>query len=273
MPQNRQPLFVLLLSILLAVCVLLVSCTGILMPDFYHREAPAWQIESIGQDWFDLVIVVPALIITSFLYYLKRKLAGYLWAGVLSYLLYTFIIYCFALHFNQLFLLYCSCLGLSFYLLLWLLYSQLKYPIPLVTKNTKPFTITGIFFLFVSIAFYFLWLNEIVPSILYDRVPVAVEQYGLLVNPVHVIDLSVFLPAILVSGVLLVRHKNVGIKIAIPLLVFFILMNGTIGWLAISKSIHHIGNGIPVAFAMFILAAISVLLLFWINRAVYLKKD
>jgi hypothetical protein len=58
--------------------------------------------------------------------------------------------------------------------------------------------------------FYLLWLSGVVPALVAGRVPDDVVKAGLLVNPVHVLDMAVFLPAMLLAGALLLRRRAMG---------------------------------------------------------------
>src|SRR6185503_15533855 len=92
--NNRKP-FILIISLVLAGLVIIVSLAGILIPNFYSVETPDWQAQSIGQDIVDLFVIVPCLIITSVFAYRNNRKAMLVWGGVLCYLIYTFIFYCF----------------------------------------------------------------------------------------------------------------------------------------------------------------------------------
>src|SRR5689334_23124820 len=94
------------LSVPLALLIAYISIVGIFSPDFYSSETPNWQIQSLGQDIIDLVFILPVLLVTAVLASRIRKIGALLWGGVLVYLIYTFIIYCFDVHFNQLFIFY-----------------------------------------------------------------------------------------------------------------------------------------------------------------------
>ena len=106
-------------SVILSLLVIAVSLTGLLYPGFYAQETANWQAQTYGQDLIDLVLVVPTLLIAAALLFRGNKNALLVWGGAIIYLLYTFVIYCFSVHFNRLFLLYCFTLGLSFYSFLY----------------------------------------------------------------------------------------------------------------------------------------------------------
>src|SRR4051812_39204236 len=107
--------FILITSVFLGIAVAAVSTVGFFTPDFYSIETPNWQAQSVGQDMIDLFLMVPCLILSGVLGSRGNKSAISIWGGSVIYLTYTFALYCFDVHFNELFVLYCICLGLSFY--------------------------------------------------------------------------------------------------------------------------------------------------------------
>lgn len=259
----RRGKIILSLSILLTIMVAFVSCVGIFVPDFYARETLNWQVQSTGQDMIDLFLIVPVLLITSFLAYRKNNTATLLWAGTVLYILYTFVIYCFDVHFNRLFIIYCFTLGLSFYSLLWFLYSKVKGPVVKEINKVSINRITAIYFLILPILFYFLWLSEIIPAVASNSVPKNLTDAGLFTNPVHVIDLAVFLPGIFIVGLLILQRKPLGRLFAVVLLTFFILMDITIGWLAFMMKQKGLSADLSVTIIMTVLALLSLGILIW----------
>jgi hypothetical protein len=255
------------ITILLAALITVVSLVGLLTPDFYSNETLNWQVQSRGQDMIDLFLIVPALFVTKTIS-LKKKNSLLLWMGTLLYITYTFVIYCFDVHFNSLFPVYCSILGLSFYSFCWTFYKHI------MDFRTRPIVdirmsrTTGIYFVLVSLSFYLLWLADIIPSAISNSTPANLRQSGLPTNPVHVIDLSFFLPAIFVTGIWLLRKKRIAPVLAIILLFFFILMDITIGWLTIKMKQDELTSGNAVIAAMAALATISFVLLIWNLRAI-----
>src|SRR5580765_2345453 len=154
---NKTGRVILSLSIPLSILIVVASCIGLFTPGFYAKETTNWQVQSVGQD-----MIVPSLIITAVFAYRKTYIAILLWAGVTLYVLYTFTIYSFSVHFNRLFIIYCSTLGLSFYSFAWFIYFQVKNLCISRIKKTNPSKVTGFYFFFLSLAFYLLWLSEIV---------------------------------------------------------------------------------------------------------------
>ncbi len=267
MKRNRGNKFIIWLSLLVALLVSLASVTGLTVPGFYQAETPNWQAQTYGQDWVDLFIVVPCLLISSWLAWRGSKAALYIWAGVLTYLLYSFLIYAVAIHFNRMFLVYCFVLGLSFYGLGWFLFQLVSNPpLPENFRNI-PRKFTAVYFIALSVLFYFLWLSEIIPSVLSGKTPPSVTDTGLFTNVVHVIDLSVFLPAIFITGVLLWRRSAPGFALAQVLLSFFVLMDITIGVLDLIMKQRGLTETMTMGWIMAGMALFSlVLLMLFVRR-------
>ena len=107
MEQDKQNKNILILSFLLAALIIFASSFGLLSKQIYSRETLNWTVQAVAQDSIDLFILTPLLLLSSFYIYNRNKIALLIWSGILLYLIYTFIIYCFAVHFNSLFLFYC----------------------------------------------------------------------------------------------------------------------------------------------------------------------
>ena len=238
-----------------------VSWVGLFTPDFYTLESINWQAQSTGQDILDLFLVSPALLICAAMAYRGSRPAKFTWAGVNLYLVYTFIIYAFDIHFNSLFYFYCLCLGLSFYSIVYFLYTETQRP---ETENADPVfieRIIGVYFIVTAILFYILWISDIMTAILYHTLPASLTLAGLPTNPVHVLDLAIVLPALCLTGVLLLRQHRMGRLLAPVILVFTLLMNLTIGGLNLVMHFRDLEMSWTVTIAMFVLAAFNFLLL------------
>ena len=257
----QLPKLILIITIPLATLLAFTSLVGILTPDFYNAETLNWLVQSVGQDIIDLFLVVPCLVITSFLAAKKHAFAWMLWGGVMFYLTYTFVIFCFDVHFNKLFLFYCIELGLSAYGTLFFLLECRKRSLNSASENNWIFKAGGIYFIIIASLFYLLWLSEIMPSILKNAIPSVLMEAGLFTNPVHVLDLSIVLPGIFITGVLILRRNKFGLMLAPAVLVFFILMDLTISYLVVLMHSRGLDSNPGIATIMVALAVISFVLL------------
>jgi hypothetical protein len=256
MNTNRNSL---MLSLPLAALIIFTSVCGLLVKGFYTNETLNWQLQSMMQDFINLVIVAPLLILTAILVFRGNKIALQLWSGVNLYIVYTFVIYCFDLHFNYLFVAYCFILGLSFYSLLYFLFSYTRLQQTGTFFEKRIVKTIAVYFLVISLIFYCIWLWENIVSILNHTIPLTLIETGLPTNPVQVLDLSIVLPGIFTVSVLLLKKKSAGLFFVPAILTFFILMDVTIAFL--SLAIHQNSETFVLASVMILLGLFSVVLL------------
>jgi hypothetical protein len=252
---------VLLISAIQVLLIVFTCITALFTPGFYKSESTNWQAQSLGQDIVDCFFAAPVLLIAAFLSARGNAKAHDIWGGVNLYLTYTYLIYCFDVHFNRFFLFYCIILGLSFYSSVLFFYRQIQSRIEPAKNNRPVLKTTGIYFVIIAVVFSVLWLKDIIPPVLNNQTPAILQQVGLFTSPVHVIDLSVFLPGLFITGVLMLRKKEIAIQLAPALLVFMILMNLTIGFLIVFMKQKGVESDLAVPAFMVLLAIFSFLLL------------
>jgi len=257
-----------LLTILLTISLAVVSFLGAFDVNTYEREVQSMAAQGIGQDLVDLFMVVPLLVITL-LYMLKgSNIAKLLHAGTVFYILYSFAVYSFGIHFNNLFLLYCLILGLSFYT--FILDTNELLNMKIFPGNTEKIPVKGIaiFMILTAVMFYLLWLKDIVPAMIHNTVPKSVSDYDLLVNPVHVLDLSIALPALIISGVLILKKNRYGFIFAPVLLVFVIILTIALAGMVAVMSHRGVMDDTSLMGIFIALSIISGIFLYTILRTV-----
>lgn len=222
---ERATKSVLVWSITIAVLVTTTSVLGLVDPDVYGQETKNWATQARGQDLGNLVAVA-SLLLSGYAYRQGSHRAALVWLGTLLYLVYAFIVYSMAVHFNQLFLVYVATLGLSSYAVMFtvddLRAENGRLPRPVARK------VAGHTSIAIGVLFGLLWLSELVPATLSGEVPQSVTDAGLWVNPIHVIDLAVLLPAFVIAGYQAVKGQPGGQFFVGPLLVFSVLMGTSI---------------------------------------------
>lgn len=261
-----------LFSLPLAVFVIIVSYAGLFIPETYAKETPNWQAQAFGQDIINLFLITPLLLITSWFAYKKSRVALLVWSGLLVYLIYTFVLFCFAVHFNYLFIIYCFTLGFAFYAFLCFLFSQINKPITSWYSEKIPAKTIGIYLIIVAGLFYLLWLSEILPAILSDTTPSTIIETGLITNPVHALDLSVTLPGLMIVAILLLKRKSLGLLLVPAALTFCILMEITIGSLVIVMNIRGLEISFSLAGIMGCIALITLVLLILFLRSLKIRE-
>jgi hypothetical protein len=249
---RRPTLLALAIAFLLAVA----SGAGIWVESVYAKETASWAAQGVGQDFVTLFLVAPALLICTHFAYRGSIKAFLVWLGLLLYVVYSYVLYAFFVHFNFLFPAYVAILGLSFYALLASVagidLDGLARRLDASTQ-AKP---VGIFLLIVAMLFGALWLADITSALLAGRVPASLEEVGLPVNPVHVLDLAFLLPGMTVTAVLLRRRRPLGFLFAAPLLVFTAAMGAAI--MAMSWVMH--GRGLPASLGVSAMMGMLVLI-------------
>ena len=269
MLKKKHDTIILLLSVPLAILTAIASYAGIFVESTYARETTLYASQGIGQDIVNLFIVVPILLISSFYASRKSKPGLLVWSGAIFYLAYSYTIYSFGLHFNQLFILYCAILGLSFYSFVYFILSAHKVNTAELFSDKISTRSTGVFLIVIAVLFYFIWLSELIPSINQNVTPKSVIESGLLINPVHVLDLAICLPALLLTGIALIKKRSIGFLLAPAMLIFCIFMAIAIAAMVLVMK----SKGLDTDFVLFmIFGIITVISIFILVRYVRTLK-
>jgi len=211
--RRRSPVF-LWFSLPIAALAMAGSVAGILLDTVYSKETDNWAAQAIATDIVNLAVAYPALLLLA--YFASRgSLRAYLaWTGVLAYSVYSYSIYAFSIHFGPLFLIYVAVLGLSVYALVGGLVSMNTDRVKVSFTSRAPVRSTSILLIALGGTFYLLWLSAVIPPTLDGTTPQELVEAGLPSNPVHVLDMAVFLPAMLLAGVLLAKRRSLGYLLA-----------------------------------------------------------
>lgn len=235
---------------------------GGLLTDAYGKELPAWVEQAVGQDWFDLLIAAPWLVLCGVAARHSMRWRVLL-AGAYGYVVYELFIYVFAIHFNALFLLYCATLGLAAFALIALL-GELRdvrhgdaQLLPHVDRTAA--YLGGGFLVGLGSVFALMWLAEDLPAVLANAPSRTLVEIGLFTNPVHAIDLAFVLPAHIVTGVLLWRRHPAGVLYGPIVIGFGLVMSASIGGMMLYIALAGGAAAVPVIAAMFAVAAGSAL--------------
>jgi hypothetical protein len=206
------------LSLPIALLAVAASLAGILIHSVYARETANWAGQAVGQDIANLFLY-PALLAFAFLA-ARGSLRAYLaWSGLLAYSAYTYAVYAFATHFGPLFLLHVAILGLSVYALIGSLTSVDAGRVKAAFGRTTPVGQTAWALNVLVLVFCALWLSSDIPATVRNVPSKELLDTGVLTNPVHVLDLALFIPALAFTGVFLLRGRALGFVLAPVLLV------------------------------------------------------
>lgn len=189
----------------------------------YRHMSADVAIQGIAQDYVTLFLALP-LLLFAFFWARKGTLRSLLFlAGILSYIFLTYLFYMNMAMFNELFLVYVSLAGMTFFALALTLLSIGTEKLSSNFQEKTPVKFIGGFLIFNATCIALLWLSIIVPPLLDGSiVPVSVEHYTTLT--VQAFDLALFLPLSFLSGLLLRKKSNFGFLMAPVYLVFLSLL-------------------------------------------------
>jgi hypothetical protein len=211
------------LSMLAGLLAIAGNIIALSVKNIYAILTPAFLPQAIAQDIANLAVVLPLWLICAILA-LRGSLRAYLlWLGVLTFTVYNYVIYSFSIPFGPLFLLWVSVLGLSLYALIGGVSSVDHKEISASFKSERAVTFVAWFLIVVAILFSLLWLSEDIPALLSGKTPQSVIDVAIPTNPVHILDLGFFLPAVIITGTMLLKQKPISYILAPAFIVFLIL--------------------------------------------------
>ncbi|MDK1360199.1 hypothetical protein QNO00_07955 [Arthrobacter sp. zg-Y1219] len=196
----------------LSVSAGLLAFTGSLLSLFqpaevYGRETDELINAALAQDVVNALLVSPLLVILALLARRGSITSWLTLMGFLGFTVYNYSIYAFSIQFGPLFLVWVAVLGLSAFALAGALASA----VPEVTHIAGTSSLfPGWVLIATSVLFTLLWLSEIIPDLIAGFPSTSASSWNVPTNPVHVLDLALFLPAVLMSGVLLLRGQTWG---------------------------------------------------------------
>lgn len=260
------------LSIAAALLAMLGNVVALAVPRIYSGLKPAFFAQAIAQDVASLILVLPAWLILAILG-LRGSLRAYLlWLGVLTFTVYNYVIYTLAVPFGPLFLLWVAVFGLALWALIGGAVSPNHETVRLAYKSPSAVKVTAWSLIVVAILFALLWLSEDVPALLSGQAPQSLTDMGLATNPVHVLDLAFFLPAVVLTGLWLLRRRPFAFTVA-PAFVVFVILTGVP---ILLTPVLAAARGEPASWGAVIpiltLTLLMLALLVWLLRSVRVER-
>jgi hypothetical protein len=236
--NTRPGPFVIWMSLPLAALFSATSAAGVFWPPTYAQEKIKWAVQGIAGDAVSLFVIVPVLLVSAILAYRGSIAARLVWLGTLLCILYSSIFYTLAVHFNQLFFIYCGVLGFSFYGIVGSLSSLPAKEIAARYGPRAPVKAAAIVLMVFALLTAVQWLQQIVPALVSGKPPQEVVETGLFTHPAAVLDLSTFLPAMFICAVMLLRRKSIAFILAPALMSAMLLMTLSIEGMAIGMYVR-----------------------------------
>lgn len=197
-------------SVVIAILMAVVSMAGILN---WNTIYPAPQtIGSVGSDVFNLVAILPILLISMWLAHRGSLIGLLLWPGALFYVLYIYVFNIIGLPVTVLFLPYVLLVVMSVYTILGIFASidgdaARQRLSGIVPRRAAGGVLMAFAILFIAIDAY------AVIATLLNHTPVDIKMQG-----TWIADFVVECPALLVGGVLLWRRGSAGYAASVGLL-------------------------------------------------------
>jgi hypothetical protein len=264
-PPTARPW--LLLSMLTAALAMAGSAITLLSQQLYDELTPAFLPQALAQDLVNLLVVSPAMIILAVLALRGSSRAYLLWLGTLLFTAYNYVIYSVGIPFGPLFLLWVGVLGMSIFALLGGIACIDRDELLVTYRSARAAKVSGWALIVIALLFGALWLSEDVPALLSGTTPQSLVDQGMITNPVHVLDLGFFLPAVIVVSVLWLRGNLRAATVA-PSFVVFLLVTGVP---IIVTPIVQALRGEAAAWAVVVpigtVTVVSLLLLVWLLRS------
>ncbi len=160
--------------------------------------------------------------------YKKSARAYLVWLATLFFLVYSFLLYAFMVHFNAMFPFYIAVLGLSIYFLIFSLAQEKHFLEKIYHAENWSRKGSAILLLVSCTLFYLVWGREIFSNLIAGSIPQNIIETGLPTNGVYVIDTAFCLPALIIGGYRLLKKQKLGYILGGGLLVFSTLMSANI---------------------------------------------
>ncbi len=218
-------------------------------------------------DAVTLGLGIPLLVWSLWLYRRGSLKGGLLLAGTLAYFLYTYGSLALGAAYNNLFLLYLVILAAALFGLAVVLASFDLPELPACFAPALPRRGIAIFLVVAGTILLCVWLLlSILPALLAGLAPPEVASYTTVIT--FVLDMAIVAPALIVSGVLLLKRAPLGYLLASALLVFSAVLGiqlAAMGIVQFLAGLFGIGQfvGMVLSFAALALCALwfSVVLL------------
>ena len=256
------------LSIMGAILAVAGNVIALSFGSIYSRLTPVFLPQAMAQDIANLAIVAPAWLILATLALRGSLRAFLLWLGVLAFTVYNYVIYMFSVPFGPLFLLWIAVFALSLYSVIGGVSSADHEAIRLSFTSQRAVKVAAWFLIITGVLFALLWLSEDVPALMAGKTPQSVIDAGLPTNPVHVLDLAFFLPAVIITGALLLKRRALAYTLAPSFILFLILTGVPILITPVVQTAREEVAGWGVVAPIGTLTAVLLCLLIWLMSTV-----
>ncbi|WP_223639039.1 hypothetical protein [Planococcus sp. 4-30] len=200
---------ILWLSVLISFMAGLASWGGLFSEGLYRDNAlvvSAWR----GNDIVTLFIAVPLLLISSLFASRTSNRGRLFWMGSLWYMIYNYMFYLFGAAFNNFFLLYAALFVVSVYTFVLALIQTDAQAFSRSFSEQLPYKSVSIFMLCFAILLGSMWIILSFNFVFTGHIHQSILQTGHPTAVVFAVDLTLLVPSLIISGILLWQKKSWG---------------------------------------------------------------
>jgi hypothetical protein len=260
------------LSIAAALLAISGSIIALTVSEIYAGLTPVFLPQALAQDIANLALVSPMWLILAGLALHGSLRAYLLWLGVLTFTVYNYVIYTFSIPFGPLFLLWVAVFGMCILSLIGGLATIDHKAVASSFTSRRATLVVAWFLIITAVLFGLLWLSEDVPALLSRSRPQSLVDMALPTNPVHILDLGFFLPAVIATGVLLIKRKALAYTLAPAFIVFLILTGIPILLTPVVQATRGETAAWGVVVPIGTLTAVLLILLVWLLSTIHPRE-
>jgi hypothetical protein len=179
----------------------------------FARDVPAGIGNLRGTALTLVALVIPIMLVAMRAASRGSLRARVIWLACLVYVAYNAVMFCFASHFNVLFLAFTAMLALSFWSIVTLL-PTIDLRALAAASSRMPVRAISAWLALCLVLFAGLWLATIIPATLANEMPRVIVDAGLTQNTVWVLDFAFTFPLMLLGARWLWRRRQWGYLVA-----------------------------------------------------------
>ena len=200
-------------SVALAIVSALTGVASFVFWGIFSRDVPAGIGNLRGTALALVALVLPVMVIAMRAAERGSLRGRLVWLACLAYVAYNAVMFCFASHFNALFLAFAAMLALSVWAIVTLV-PTIDLAAVAAASRSMPARAISIYLFTCLLFFAGTWLATIVPATLSNAMPQALVDAGLTQNTVWVLDFGFTFPLMFVGARWLWQRKAWGYVIA-----------------------------------------------------------
>ena len=234
----------------------------------YQYDSVSYALQAKTQDVVNLVLGLPVLAFSFWLYRCGGLRGKLLLAGTLANFFYIYLLMAVLAAFNPFFLIYVALFSASLYGMILILVSIDVPSLPQYFTDKFPRRWISGLMIAVGMFLCLAWFGRVVPPTLQGLTPDSIDVYSTM--PVQALDLGLLAPAAIGGGLALWKKKPAGYLLAGIILVKGFSFGTAVAAMGINMILSGIGESAPlvVGFSIFVVAFIylTVRMLLSINE-------